>query len=249
MKSAGIKKVLVLGATSGIAQALLRMMARDGKELLLVARSQERLDAVRTDLLARGAANVLTLEADLLISQEMVVSFAKECFPDFDTLLLTYGTMLDQALCQVSAEHAVRELETNLVSAVAVLTRFAQYFESRKSGTIAVITSVAGERGRRPNYVYGAAKGGLSIFLQGLRSRMYQHGVRVLTIKPGPVATAMTAGIRKSPMIASSKMVAADIYRALENTRVDVIYTPRPWRWIMATVRMIPERYFRKLSN
>ena len=159
----------------------------------MVAIWQASVDAVRSDLLARGAANVLTVDADLVISQELVVSFAKECFPDFDTLLLTYGTMLDQALCQVSPEDAVRELETNFVSAVAVLTRFVEYFESRRSGTIAVITSVAGERGRRSNYVYGAAKGGLSIFLQGLRSRMHRSGVRVVTIKPGPVATAMTA--------------------------------------------------------
>jgi hypothetical protein len=247
MKKAGLKKIVVLGATSGIAQPLLRMMARDGKELLLVARSQERLDAVRTDLLARGAANVLTFEADLVTSQELVVSFAKECFPDFDTLLLTYGTMLDQALCQVSAEHAVRELETNFVSAVAVLTRFAQYFEARRSGTIAVITSVAGERGRRSNYVYGAAKGGLSIFLQGVRSRLYQYGVRVVTIKPGPVATQMTA-TQDLPLMSSPEVAAKHIYRALDNPRADVIYTPPLWCLVMSMVRLIPEAYFRKFS-
>jgi decaprenylphospho-beta-D-erythro-pentofuranosid-2-ulose 2-reductase len=248
MKKAGIKKVVVLGATSGIAQPLLRMMAKDGKELLLVARSQERLDAVRSDLLARGAANVLTFEADLVSSQELVVSFAKECFPDFDTLLLTYGAMLDQALCQVSPEDAVRELETNFVSAVAVLTRFVEYFESRRSGTIAVITSVAGERGRRSNYVYGAAKGGLSIFLQGLRSRMHRSGVRVVTIKPGPVATAMTANRPKVPLLASSELVSGNIYRALEHSAAEVVYVPPRWRWIMAAVRMVPERVFKRLS-
>jgi decaprenylphospho-beta-D-erythro-pentofuranosid-2-ulose 2-reductase len=246
MKKTTIKKIVVLGATSGIAQPLLRMMAREGKEFLLVARSQQRLDAVRTDLLARGAAQVLTFEADLVTSQELVVSFAKECFPDFDTLLLTYGTMLDQALCQVSAEYAVRELETNMLSAVAVLTAFAQYFEARSSGTIAVITSVAGERGRRSNYVYGAAKGGLGIFLQGLRSRMYQHGIRVLTIKPGPVVTAMTAGRHNLPMLVNAEVVAVDIYRAL-HPGTDVIYTPARWKWIMAAVQMIPEVVFKKL--
>jgi decaprenylphospho-beta-D-erythro-pentofuranosid-2-ulose 2-reductase len=246
MKRTSIKKIVVLGATSGIAQPLLRMMARDGKELLLVARSQERLDAVRTDLLARGAANVLTFEADLVTSQELVVSFAKECFPDFDTLLLTYGTMLDQVLCQTSVDYAVRELETNLVSAVALLTRFVQYFEVRNGGTIAVITSVAGDRGRRSNYVYGAAKGGLSIFLQGLRARMHKSGVRVLTIKPGPVETAMTVG-RKLPMLASPESVAEDIYRALKR-QDNLVYAPARWRWIMAGVRIIPERVFKRLS-
>jgi short-subunit dehydrogenase len=247
MKRTGMKKIVVLGATSGIAQPLLRMMARDGKELLLVARSQERLDAVRTDLLARGAANVLTLAADLLTSQEMVVSFAKECFPDFDTLLLTYGTMLDQLFCQVSVQEAIRELQTNFMSAVALLTLFSHYFETHRSGTIAVITSVAGDRGRRSNYVYGAGKGGLGIFLQGLRSRMYQHGVRVLTIKPGPVATAMTAGRHNLPMLVNAEVVAKDIYHALQDPGSDVIYTPGRWKWIMAALRMIPEVAFKKL--
>ena len=229
-------------------QPLLRMMAGDGKELLLVARSQERLDAVRGDLLVRGAARVITFEADLVSSPDLVVSFAKECFPDFDTLLLSYGSMLDQLSCQVSAERAVQELQTNLVSAVALLTLFVSHFESRKTGTIAVITSVAGDRGRRSNYVYGAAKGGLSIFLQGLRSRMHASGVRVLTIKPGPVATPMTAKLQNLPLLAEPELIAADIYRALDRHRTNVIYTPRQWRWIMATIRLIPETVFKRVS-
>lgn len=243
-----MKKVVVLGATSGIAQPLLRMMARDGMELLLVARSQERLAAVRSDLLARGATGVLTFEADLVRSPDLVVSFARECFPDFDTLILSYGTMLDQESCQTSPEHAVRELQTNLVSAVALLTLFAQYFESRRSGTIAAITSVAGDRGRRSNYVYGAAKGGLSIFLQGLRSRMHQYGVRVITIKPGPIATAMTENLPGLPMMTKPEAVAEDIYRSVERGKPDILYTPRWWKWIMVTISVIPEKVFKRLS-
>jgi decaprenylphospho-beta-D-erythro-pentofuranosid-2-ulose 2-reductase len=243
-----MKKVVVLGATSGIAQPLLRMMARDGRELLLVARSEERLDAVRSDLLARGAEQVVALEADLAASPELVLSFANDRFPNFDTLLLAYGTMLDQSMCQVSPDHAVRELQTNLVSAVALLTLFAQYFESRRSGTIAVITSIAGDRGRRSNYVYGAAKGGLSIFLQGLRSRMYRYGVRVITIKPGPVATPMTAAVKDLPMIVGPQIVAADIYRAIERRRTNVIYTPYRWKWIMAAIRIIPEPILKRIN-
>jgi hypothetical protein len=224
------------------------MMANDGKELLLIARSQERLDAIRSDLLARGAARVLTLEADLVSSPALAVSFAKECFPDFDTLLLSYGSMLDQLSCQVSAERAIQELRTNLVSPVALLTSFVSHFESRKTGTIAVVTSVAGDRGRRSNYVYGAAKGGLSIFLQGLRSRMHVSGVRVLTIKPGPVATPMTAKLQNLPLLVEPEVVAADIHRALERHSTNVIYTPRRWRWIMAAIRLIPETVFKRVS-
>lgn len=224
------------------------MLARDGKEFLLVGRSLERLDAVRADLLARGAANVLTFETDLVCSPESVESFATQCFPNFDTLLLTYGTLLDQEKCQTLPEYAVRELQTNLVSAIALLTSFVPYFESRRSGMIAVITSVAGDRGRRSNYVYGAAKGGLSIFLQGLRGRMDQHGVSVLTIKPGPVATAMTHSMRMIPFIAKPEIVAADIHRVLRNGGPDVLYTPGWWKLTMAAIRVIPECIFKKMS-
>jgi len=242
-----MKRIVILGATSGMIQPLLRKMAAQGNEMLLVARSQERLDAVRSDLLARGAGTVITFETDLTCSPDLVFSFAEECFSDFDTLLLSYGTMLDQSKCQIDAEQAIREIQTNFVSAVALLTVFARHFESRHCGTIAVITSVAGDRGRRSNYVYGAAKGGLSIFLQGMRSRMSQYGVRVLTIKPGPVSTAMTANLTNVPMAADPEMVARDIYHALKNSTSNVIYTPRRWRWIMAMLNAIPEHVFKRL--
>jgi hypothetical protein len=224
------------------------MLAKDGTEMLLIARSRERLDALRTDLLARGARQVLTFEADLVVSPEPVVSFAKERFANFDTLILSYGTMLDQQTCQISSDFAVRELQTNLVSAVALLTLFARHFESRHGGTIAVITSVAGDRGRQSNYVYAAAKGGMTIFLQGLRGRMHQFGVRVLTIKPGPVATAMTANMQGLPFLVNPERVAADIYHALRNQQVEVLYTPRRWRLIMAIIRLFPERLFKRLN-
>jgi short-subunit dehydrogenase len=243
-----MERIVVLGATAGIIQPLLGMLAKDGKELLLIARSRDRLAAIRTDLLARGARQVLTFEADLVASQEPVVSFAKEHFPNFDTLILSYGTMLDQQKCQVSPKLAVSELQTNLVSAVSLLTLFAGYFESRRSGTIAVITSVAGDRGRRSNYVYGAAKGGLTIFLQGLRARMHQFGVRVLTIKPGPVTTAMTASLKALPMIVTPEVVAADIYRTLKRRSPEVLYTPARWKWVMAAVRVIPEKIFKRIN-
>jgi short-subunit dehydrogenase len=247
--ASSVNKVVVLGATSGIAQPLLRELAKERKGLLLVGRSQERLDSLKGDLLARGAAQVLTFEADLVESDpHLGVAFAKECFPEFDTLILAYGSMLDQANCQTSADYAVLELQTNFVSAVALLTGFAGYFEQRAAGTIAVITSVAGDRGRRSNYVYGSAKGGMNIFLQGLRSRMHTRGVRVLTIKPGPVATAMTTNMPTLPFLAQPEAVASDIYRALLNPRSNVIYTPGRWRWIMAAIRLVPEWIFKRLA-
>jgi decaprenylphospho-beta-D-erythro-pentofuranosid-2-ulose 2-reductase len=245
-----MQKVVVLGATSGIAQEVQRLLAHSGKEMLLVGRSPERLSAIRGDLVARGAREVLTFTADLADTSTHVpvLEFAKSHLGNFDTILLAYGTMLDQQECQRSVALAHQEIETNFVSAVALLTIFAEHFERAGTGCIAAITSVAGDRGRRSNYVYGAAKGALSLFLQGLRSRLNPAGVKVITIKPGPVKTAMTDKIEKSGMFADPKDVARDIYRALEKRSPDVLYTPRRWRLIMAVVRAIPEPIFKRLS-
>jgi decaprenylphospho-beta-D-erythro-pentofuranosid-2-ulose 2-reductase len=245
-----MQKVIVLGATSGIAQEVQRMLALSGKEMMLVARSPERLSALRSDLLVRGAREVLTFTADLADTSTHVpvLEFARNHLANFDTIFLTYGTMLDQQECQRSAALACQEIDTNFVSAVALLTVFAQHFESAGTGCIAAITSVAGDRGRRSNYVYGAAKGALSLFLQGLRSRLYPAGVRVITIKPGPVKTAMTDQMKKSGIFADAEDVARDIYRALEKRSPDVLYTPRRWRLIMAVVRAIPESVFKRLA-
>ncbi len=245
-----MQKVVVLGATSGIAQEVQRLLAHSGKEMLLVGRSPERLSAIRGDLQARGAREVLTFTADLadMSTHVPVLEFAKSHLANFDTILLAYGTLLDQQQCQHSVTLAHREIETNFVSAVALLTIFAEHFESAGAGCIAAITSVAGDRGRRSNYVYGAAKGALSLFLQGLRSRLYPAGVKVITIKPGPVKTAMTDKMERTGMFADPKDVARDIYRALEKRSPDVLYTPRRWRLIMAVVRAIPEPIFKRLS-
>jgi decaprenylphospho-beta-D-erythro-pentofuranosid-2-ulose 2-reductase len=245
-----MQRVVILGATSGIAQALQRLLAKNGKEMLLVGRSPERLSALRGDLLVRGAREVVTFPADLadVTTHVPVLEFARNQLTNFDTVLLAYGTMLDQRECQRSPVLACLEIETNFVSAVALLTVFAEHFANVGAGCIAAITSVAGDRGRRSNYVYGAAKGALSLFLQGLRSRLYPIGVKVITIKPGPVKTAMTDQMEKSGIFVDPEQVARDIYRALEKRSPDVLYTPRRWRLIMAGVRALPESVFKRLS-
>lgn len=244
-----MQKVVILGATSGIAQEVQRLLARSGKELLLVARSTERLSAVAADLGTRGAAKVETFVADLadISTHTGVLRYAHEHLPEFDTVLLAYGTMLNQEQCKYSVEVTWRELNTNFTSAAALLTLFAEYFEERKSGCIATITSVAGERGRRSNYVYGSAKGALSLFLQGLRSRLHESGVRVITIKSGPVETAMTDN-RTSRMLADPKDVAKAICQTLETRSPEILYTPWKWRYVMAIVRAIPEPIFKRLN-
>ena len=245
-----MQKIIVLGATSGIALKVQRQLAHQGCKLLLVARSPQRLAELQADLLVRGAQQVLTYSADLASIQRhaAIFEFARRTFPDFDTALLTYGSMHDQKDSETSVDVLLEELQVNFVSATAILTLFAADLERRRTGCLAAITSVAGDRGRRSNYVYGSAKGALSLFLQGLRSRLHPAGVRVITIKPGPVQTPMTDHLPNSTHFADPEQVARDIVRALERRSPDVLYTPRIWRYVMSAVQHIPETVFKRLS-
>ncbi len=245
-----MQKVVILGATSGIAVEVQRQLARRGCELLLVARSSERLTALQSDLLARGARQVLVCPADLasLDQQAGIFDYIRRTMPAFDTVLLAYGSMQPQKDAEVSVDVLLDELNVNFVSASAILARFAADLEQRRTGCIAAITSVAGDRGRRSNYVYGSAKGALSLFLQGLRSRLHPAGVKVITIKPGPVRTSMTDHLPNASRFADPELVAADIVRALDRRSPDVLYTPKIWRYIMTAVEHIPESIFKRLS-
>ncbi|MBZ5664750.1 MAG: SDR family oxidoreductase [Acidobacteriia bacterium] len=244
-----MKRVVILGATSGIALEVQRQLAHEGRELLLVARSSERLAELQADLSVRGAQQVFTYAADLASVQQhaSIFDFARRTFPDFDTVLLAYGSMHDQKESEMSVDVLLEELQVNFVSATALLTLFAADLERRRTGCLAAITSVAGDRGRRSNYVYGSTKGALSLFLQGLRSRLHPAGVRVITIKPGPVQTPMTDHLPNAARFADPQQVARDIVRALERRGPDVLYTPKIWRYVMAAVEHIPEGIFKRL--
>ena len=245
-----MQKVIILGATSGIALEVQRQLACQGRELLLVARSPQRLAELQANLVIRGARQVLTYSADLACVQQhaAVFEFVRRSFPDFDTVLLAYGSIHEQKDSETSVDILLEELQVNFVSASAILTLFAADLERRHTGCLAAITSVAGDRGRRSNYVYGSAKGALSLFLQGLRSRLHPAGVRVITIKPGPVQTAMTDHMPNSARFADPKRVARDIVRALEHRSPDILYTPKIWRYVMTAVRQIPETIFKRLA-
>ena len=244
-----MRKVVILGATSGIALEVQRQLAGQGSELLLVARSPQRLVELQADLAIRGAPQVFTYAADLACVQQhaAIFDFSRHTFPGFDTLLLAYGSLHDQKDSETSVDVLLEELQVNFVSATAILTLFAADLERRRTGCLAAITSVAGDRGRRSNYVYGSAKGALSLFLQGLRSRLHPAGVNVITIKPGPVQTPMTDHLANA-RFADPEQVARDIVRALERRSPDVLYTPKVWRYVMKAVQYIPETVFKRLS-
>src|SRR5580658_6074303 len=183
------KKILVLGATSGIAEATCRIWAEQGAQMFLVARNPEKLAAVAADLKTRGASYVGTAVADLDDTDKHaeLLAHAVNSLTGMDIAYLAYGILGDQQHAEQDFEHAAQILHSNFVAPVSLLTWLANFCVQRHAGVLAVISSVAGDRGRKSNYLYGASKAGFTAFLGGLRNRIDREGVIVLTIKPGPV--------------------------------------------------------------
>lgn len=243
------RKILVLGATSGIAEATCRIWAAQGASLFLVARNPEKLEAVAADLRVRGASYVDTAVADLDDTDRHpeLLAHAINSLTGMDIAYLAHGVLGDQVAAEQDFNTAAHILHTNLMAPISLLTWLANFCVQRRAGTLAVLSSVAGDRGRKSNYVYGASKAGLSAFLGGLRNRVDREGVTVLTIKPGPVKTAMTAGMPKSEKFADPDKVAQAIVSAIDKKR-NTLYVPFIWQPIMFVIRNIPETIFKKLN-
>lgn len=243
-----MRHILIIGASSAIAEQTARCFAKDGDKLFLVARNPQRLEAVAAHLKFHGATQVETacLDVNELAQHSSLIERATEALGGLDTILIAHGTLPDQKACEASIEVTLDELKTNFISIVSLLTLIAPQFEQQKYGVIAVISSVAGDRGRQSNYVYGTAKAGVSTFLQGLRNRLYRSGVSVITIKPGFVDTPMTATFSKGLLWAKPETVGKGIYQAICKHRT-IVYLPRFWWLIMALIKSIPERFFQKL--
>ena len=242
-----MKNILIVGATSAIAEAVAREFARRGDALFLVARDDRRLQAVAADLKLRGSPRIETfvLEAHRLEAYSTMLQAAFDRFARIDVTLIAYGTLSDQKACEQTPGMLSEEMLVNAVSIMELCLQLASRLEQQRSGVMAVISSVAGDRGRRSNYVYGAAKAALTAFLSGLRQRLYRSGVAVVTIKPGFVDTPMTARFNKGALWASPGVVAHDIVRAI-GRGTPVLYTPWFWRPIMWLIRSVPEFVFRR---
>ncbi len=244
-----MKKILIFGANSAVAQAVARLYAAEGASLYLVGRNNTKLSALEADLRARGQGLVVAESADLCrcdLHRDMIHR-AKASLQGLDTIFVAHGELGNQTTAQESYAETFRLLEVNLLSVISILTTSANEFATAGQGTIAVITSVAGDRGRGTNYVYGTAKGGLSIFLSGLRNRLATSKVAVLDIKLGFVDTPMTSTFKKGPLWASPRGVAKPIKLAIDK-RKDVVYVPGFWRLIMLIIRLIPEGIFKTLK-
>jgi hypothetical protein len=245
----GGRRVLILGATSGIAQAVARVYAASGARLALIARSREHLTTVAGDLTVRGGEVVLQRAADLcdLVRHRTLIAEAQQALDGLDVVLVAHGVLPDQQVCQEDPRKAVASWDVNFTSAATLMEAAAERMVVAEDGVLGVLSSVAGERGRADNYVYGSAKAALTTYASGLGQRLRGTGVTVVTIKPGPVDTPMLAGRKLNPRpVADVDAVGRRIHRALERGE-RVVYVPGKWRWIMAVIRALPIRIFERL--
>ena len=244
-----MSNILILGATSAIAKHTARLFAADEHNLYLVARNKDKLSSMKQDMLVRGAKNVNYESMDLADDKqhEKLVSRVTETMGPIDIVLIAYGTLTEQNSSSANYANTLKELQINCLSVISLLTILANQFEEQKSGSIAVITSPSGDRGRQSNYIYGTAKGALTIFLQGLRNRLTKSNVHVLTIKPGFVDTPMTKDFKKGFLWVNPDVISKGIYNAIKNKK-EVVYIPFFWRYIMFIIRIIPEKIFKHLK-
>jgi len=240
--------IIIIGATSGIAQAVARRYAVEQAALFLVARDADKLDMVAADLRARGASTVhtYTMDATDYARLDDMCHTAWGCMDHVDVVLIAHGTLPDQKRAQADVHYGIREFRVNGESVIAAMAVLGQRLQTQGRGVLAVIGSVAGDRGRGSNYLYGSAKAAVDAFASGLRARLFKAGVHVLTIKPGFVATPMTAGLDlPARLTAQPDKVAQDIVRAVARKQ-DVLYTPGFWRLIMLIIRLVPNPIFKR---
>jgi short-subunit dehydrogenase len=241
--------ILILGATSAMAQATAKQWASTDTQFFVVARGAKRLQTIADDLQARtqNKTHTFAMDANDTEKHAACITEATKKMGSIDLVLIAHGTLSDQSQCEQNVALLRHELETNALSTVMFLTLIANELEKQKHGTIVVITSVAGDRGRQSNYVYGAAKAMVETFAQGLRQRLAKQNVHVLSVKPGFTDTPMTQDIKKGLLWAQPEKIAKDIVRAVKKKK-NVIYTPCFWWGIMTIIKCIPECIFKKLS-
>lgn len=245
-----MKRILIIGATSAIASACARRWAAQEAAFFLVGRDSEKLAQTASDLIARGAkaASIHCMNATDFAAHTAMISACRQALPEIDIALIAHGTLPDQKACEADAGVAVEALTVNSTATIAVATEVANLLALQRHGTLAVISSVAGDRGRPSNYVYGAAKAAVSAFCEGLRARLFKVGVHVTTIKPGFVDTPMTKGLSlPRALVASPDQAARRIVAGIDR-KVAILYVPAFWAPIMMIMRNIPQPIFKRLN-
>lgn len=244
-----MESVVIFASTSGIAQAVAEEFARRQIRVILCARNADALERQARDLQVKYGREATTIVWDLKEAPEVQAQKVQDLFREHpvDGLFMAAGVMPPQASCEANPEQTVETLHVNFTAVAVLLNLFAEQLITQGKGFISCLSSVAGDRGRQSNYVYGASKAGLSTYLQGMRNRLHKYGILVQTVKPGYVNTAMTAHLGGSPLMAEPEAVAKHIVDAIK-ARKDVIYTPFFWRYIMSIIKAIPEPLFKRLS-
>jgi decaprenylphospho-beta-D-erythro-pentofuranosid-2-ulose 2-reductase len=250
VSDADVRRVIVLGALSAIGEATARLYAAGGARLVLAGRNAERLGQVADDLVARGAAEAKAWPIDFMAGTDAAAELgrmADHLAGPVDAVMLFYGVLGDQALAERDPGEAARIIDANFTSAAPWCLAAATLLERQKAGVLAVMTSVAADRGRRSNYVYGASKAGLNVLVEGIAHRLAGTGAHAVAIKAGQVDTPMTAHLKRGgPLWARPATVARDIKAAIERPHRPVIYTPWFWRFIMLAIRNVPAFIFHK---
>ncbi|MDX1491111.1 MAG: SDR family oxidoreductase [Pseudohongiellaceae bacterium] len=245
-----MQNILIIGANSAIAKACARHYAAAACHLYLLGRDKRKLEIQEGDLSVRGAKKVdlAVLDSDSLDEQQSALEQAKKTLGVIDLVLICHGVLPDQQRCENDFSYALQQFHTNTTSTLSLLNLLAPMMSEQGKGTIAVITSVAGDRGRQSNYYYGASKGAVSIFIQGLRGKLFSKGISVIDIKPGFVDTPMTNEIEKGgPLWSTPERVAQSITKGIDKGK-PCIYAPGYWRYILLVVRLVPEFIFKRLK-
>ncbi|WP_434766597.1 SDR family oxidoreductase [Pseudomonas triticicola] len=245
-----MKKILIVGATSAIACACARLWAADRSELFLVGRDRQKLQQTCADLQARGAGAVTAyvMDAADITAHSLMYETCLATLQTVDICLIAYGSLPNQRACEQSVEQALEQFANNGTSQIALLTLLANRMAVQRHGTLAVISSIAGDRGRPSNYLYGAAKAAVSTFCEGMRARLFKSGVHLVTIKPGFVDTPMTRGLALPALLVAQPATVARRIVAGINRQAAVLYVPGFWGLIMWLVRAIPQPLFKRLN-
>ena len=242
-----MKRVLILGASSEVALSLADLLAAESCEIILATRNIERLNPVKSDLVVRFGAQVTLHEFDAL-KTDTHAEFYAVLNPPPDTVICFFGYLGDHTKALKDWQECSRILASNYIGAVSILNLVANDFERRRQGTIVGISSVAGERGRQSNYLYGSAKAGFTTYLSGLRNRLFKSGVHVLTIKPGFMQTRMLEGMKTPKALTAQPAQAAGLILKAIAKKKNVAYIFPFWKWVMLIIKNIPESIFKRMK-
>jgi len=242
-----MNQLLIIGAKSDMAKAIAHVYANNQTNLCLCARNISELELFANDIRIRYHVEVTLQELDLTDTASHK-SFYDALEPKPNGVVVAAGYMVEQSKAQEDLDETLQTINVNFTGAVSLLNIIANDFEQRGEGFIIGISSVAGDRGRKANYIYGAAKAGFTTYLSGLRNRLYESNVHVMTVKPGFVNTKMTAGLNlPEKLTAEPSEVAEDIFNAQQKGQ-DILYTKWIWRYVMLIIKHIPEFVFKKMS-